>query len=120
MSAAKQQRQGDVLLVPVAILPEGERTNLTENGLVVLAHGEVTGHAHVIESAPAGTEYVEIGGERFLVLKESATLVHGRLMGTTVVPLEVPDHYAQILAPGIYHQPAQRGYEHGVVRQVVD
>ena len=44
-----QIRQGDVMLVPVKALPEGCTHREPENGTrFVLAHGEVTGHAHAI------------------------------------------------------------------------
>jgi len=42
-------RQGDVLIVMVAALAAGAKRRERENGRVVLAHGEVTGHAHAIE-----------------------------------------------------------------------
>lgn len=44
-----QIRQGDVLLVPVSKLPAGCKHIEPEGGRrFVLAHGEVTGHAHAI------------------------------------------------------------------------
>lgn len=45
----KQFRQGDVLIIPVRALPQGAKPRARESGRVVLAHGEVTGHAHAIE-----------------------------------------------------------------------
>jgi hypothetical protein len=42
-------RQGDVLVVMVAALAAGATKRKREAGRVVLAHGEVTGHAHAIE-----------------------------------------------------------------------
>jgi pyruvate/2-oxoglutarate dehydrogenase complex dihydrolipoamide acyltransferase (E2) component len=42
-------RQGDVLIVMVAALAADARKREREKGRVVLAHGEVTGHAHAIE-----------------------------------------------------------------------
>lgn len=45
----EQIRQGDVMLVKVEKLPEGCKHIEPENGVrFVLAHGEVTGHAHAI------------------------------------------------------------------------
>lgn len=41
-------RQGDVLIIPIAELPPGLKPVAKEQGRVVLAHGEVTGHAHTI------------------------------------------------------------------------
>jgi hypothetical protein len=47
-------RQGDVLLVPIAPsrIPAG-RVVPRDRGRIVLAYGEVTGHAHAIDSATA-------------------------------------------------------------------
>jgi len=52
-TAPAQARQGDVLLVPVAQIPDGARRVKRERGRVVLAWGEVTGHAHAIASSAA-------------------------------------------------------------------
>ena len=46
-------RQGDVLIVPVESIPEELDPVDREDGRVVLAHGEVTGHAHAIEAEGA-------------------------------------------------------------------
>jgi hypothetical protein len=42
-------RQGDVLLIAVAAATAG-KTLARDKGRIVLAYGEVTGHAHAIES----------------------------------------------------------------------
>lgn len=47
-----QYRQGDILLVRVEKLPGKLKSIERENGRVVLAHGEATGHAHSV-SHPA-------------------------------------------------------------------
>ena len=41
-------RQGDVGLIPVASLPDGAKKVPRDKGRIVLAYGEVTGHAHAI------------------------------------------------------------------------
>lgn len=46
--SAKIVRQGDVLLIAVSSLPSAVTKKVRENGRVVLAHGEVTGHSHSI------------------------------------------------------------------------
>lgn len=46
----KLYRQGDVFIRRVDAIPEGLDTIARDNGRVVLAYGEVTGHAHVIVS----------------------------------------------------------------------
>jgi hypothetical protein len=70
-------RQGDVMLVPVKGLPDGLVEVPRENGRIVLAHGEVTGHAHVIEGeALFLAADLEEMTERFLAVEEECELVH--------------------------------------------
>jgi len=102
-----QYRQGDVLLVRVDSLPAGDRKDARGEGQIVLARGEATGHAHTIEDAPPGTEFVEIGGVCFLILTEAADLVHQE-HGTITVP------------PGTYTVKRQREYTPEAVRNVQD
>lgn len=65
-------RHGDVLVSPVASIP----TAAVKCTHVVLAEGEMTGHAHRIAEARAAELY-ELNGDRFLrVLAAQATLVH--------------------------------------------
>lgn len=44
----EMKRQGDVLVIRVASLPKNLSAKPRDNGRVVLAYGEVTGHAHAI------------------------------------------------------------------------
>ena len=60
MTKPKMARQGDVLLIPITHRPDDADLGQTlmEGGRLVLAHGEATGHAHVIypdvaEAVPA-------------------------------------------------------------------
>jgi hypothetical protein len=58
-------RQGDVLLQRVDSLPEKLVTIAREQGRVILAHGEVTGHAHAITEV--GTDLLQASnGEQFV------------------------------------------------------
>ena len=88
-------RQGDVLLVPVDAIPEKARPVARDNGRVVLAYGEATGHAHAISSAAATQLHDDI--ERYLRLTAVATLQH-------------EEHAAIELAPGSYRIVIQREY----------
>ena len=102
-------RQGDVLLVSVEALPKGAQ-DTTPRGDVILAYGEVTGHAHRIaqtHDAPQVRVW-SAGAERFLQLVgSSATLTHEEHAAVTLDrPL-----YRQI------HQAEERGEE---VRRVAD
>lgn len=92
-------RQGDILLVPVAKLPEGLEEVPRQGGKIVLAEGEATGHLHAIESEEASflaTDLADIEG-RFLAVEEEVTLTH-------------PEHDAIALPPGNYEVRRQREY----------
>src|SRR5262245_34078343 len=57
----QQFRQGDVLMVAVRRWPKGSVHVQRENGQVILAHGEATGHAHAIREA--GCELLDCHGQ---------------------------------------------------------
>ena len=88
-------RQGDVLLVPADAVPEDARVVARDDGRVVLAYGEVTGHAHAIASRAA--TQLRDGDDRYLRLDAEATLAHEEH-----APIEVP--------PGVYRIVIQREY----------
>ncbi len=117
-----QIRQGDVFLIPVKALPAGCKHIEPEGGRrFVLAHGEVTGHAHAIyeftpdeqaeqdlakaaEVAGAALERARArrtaqmwtcpAGEWYLEIREQSTMKH-------------EEHSAPTIPPGIYHAPVQ-------------
>lgn len=70
----KLYRQGDVLLVPVASLPEG----LHKTKTVTAAFGEVTGHHHTIFEGAVGfaTDKVSETCKFIQVVEDVATLKH--------------------------------------------
>jgi hypothetical protein len=118
----KTIRQGDVALIAVKQLPAGCVPVENEGGRIVLAHGEVTGHAHAIYDhiAPgAAAEIAEAAiararllvapnGDRFLDVRESVTLKH-------------EEHTAHTIPPGIYELPIQVEHTAGdAVRMVAD
>jgi len=102
-----QIRQGDVLLVLVDEDPEhfleGRKHDLQpvprERGRLVLAHGEATGHAHVVESEEATLVSEEEAQELFL-------LVHG----LEPVALVHEEHEALDVPRGAYRVVRQREY----------
>jgi hypothetical protein len=79
-------RQGDVLLVlvPVRSVPKGLVPVPREAARVVLAHGEVTGHAHVLrdpgvcllrrEGVNLDERYLEVGAPADLTHEEHGTI----------------------------------------------
>jgi hypothetical protein len=87
-------RQGDVLLRRIDRLPENALPVKWEDR-VVLAYGEVTGHAHAIS-----TQYAQMftsKGDRFLETKTGAKLIH-------------EEHSAIQLPAGLYKVIQQREY----------
>jgi hypothetical protein len=95
MEQFTEARQGDVYVQKAAKLPEGCKPVDRDNGRVVLAYGEVTGHAHAFKE-----EHVRMfsndNGRRFLVIEgKPATLLH-------------EEHSPILFAPGIYEIWQQR------------
>jgi hypothetical protein len=87
-------RQGDVLIMQVPKLPENAQP-VEWQERVVLAYGEVTGHAHAIS-----TDYAKMytwEGDRLLEVKPGAQLVH-------------EEHAAITLPAGVYKVIQQREY----------
>lgn len=98
------QRQGDVLMVP-ATLPSGAK-QVVSKGDVILAFGEVTGHAHRIK------EYSKVvmwsaGAERFLQVMETVALTH-------------EEHTTVNIPPGVYKLPQQVEYTPQEIHRVAD
>ena len=46
-------RQGDVLIMSIAKLPNDLKPAKRDGGRIILAYGEITGHSHAIEDAKA-------------------------------------------------------------------
>jgi hypothetical protein len=70
-------RQGDVLIRPVAKVPAGLKRVPLEGGRIVLAHGEATGHAHVVdgEALFLAADLAELEGRFLQVEAETAGMV---------------------------------------------
>lgn len=49
----KIYRQGDVLIVRVASIPADASPAKRDDGRIILAYGEITGHSHAIEDTAA-------------------------------------------------------------------
>ena len=103
-------RQGDVLLVQVDEIPS-DATPCKVEGDVILAYGEVTGHAHRLE---AGTvKPLAKGGvweptaERFIQVLEGAVLRH-------------EEHGSIPIPKGRYRVVQQREYSPEEIRNVAD
>lgn len=102
-------RQGDVLLVYVDSIPATAEENAKDsNGLVVLAYGEVSGHAHLIEETESAqvTYHRTREGERFLSLLCQTFIKHGNLTKDGIQD-GTADHSALLLRNGKLQQAFQ-------------
>jgi hypothetical protein len=125
LTFSKDIRQGDVLLRPVGKLPMGCKPEVL-GSRIVLAHGEVTGHAHAIYDhlpatmAPGAADeiaeaaiararlWISPSGDRFLEVTEPVTLRH-------------EEHTEHTIPAGIFELPVQVEYtEAQAVRAVAD
>ncbi|ATL86591.1 hypothetical protein [Streptomyces malaysiensis] len=106
-------RQGDVLIVPVAVeaLPRGidalPRQPRDGRGRLVLALGEVTGHAHAVVGPGTLVRESDPFGVSYLHLPDGGRVVH-------------EEHAAIPLPKGWYRVVRQREYVPGAVRVVAD
>jgi hypothetical protein len=96
-----QLRQGDVLLIRVDAIPVEATPVARDDGAVVLAYGEVTGHRHAVHGRHA--ELLELTDaqveRRFLrIVDQEALLVH-------------EEHDPIAVAPGCYRVVRQREYD---------
>ncbi len=112
MTKSQQQkvyRQGDVLIVAVESLPAKLDPVARDKGRVVLAYGEVTGHAHAIKAK---------GAALFRDPKLAAIFMLVSADGP--VALEHEEHDTITLPPGNYEVRHQREYAPGEIRRVAD
>jgi hypothetical protein len=101
-------RQGDVLIQRIPgnkLPPKYKAVEPDKNKGVVLAYGEVTGHAHVLPVAKCTLYAWE--GDRLLHIKEAAALTH-------------EEHAPIPLIPGVYRVIQQREYHEEAPRNVAD
>lgn len=113
MKAAKfSARQGDVLIEAVDEAEMGEQVQ-RDNGRIVLAYGEVTGHAHAIADTQAEmfesrVTDVDLGVRFLQVLAEGGVALTHEEHGTITIP------------PGTYKVTRQREYSPEAIRNVAD
>lgn len=118
MKKIKLYRQGDVLIEQVAKVP-AEAEKQKPSPYITLAHGEVTGNHHVLETEDpadwwkrgeiAGTNEKPstLAGELFLMLLSGGTVTH-------------PEHAPIDLPGGNYRVTRQREYSPEAIRNVAD
>lgn len=105
MRVGEMVRQGDVMLVRVADRGQHGQPVKREAGRLVLAHGEVTGHAHAV--ATQGAEMFWSEDQVFLRLIERGELTH-------------EEHDTITLDRGLYRVVRQREYSPEATRNVAD
>lgn len=100
-------RQGDVMLrrVPQRDLSEARKVP-RDKGRIVLAYGEMTGHAHAIKAL--NVDLFEAAGRTFLAIDGD------------VVALEHEEHDTIEIPPGHYEIIKQREYAPDAIRTVAD
>ena len=83
----KPFRQGDVLIIPVRSTPKLGAKIGRDRGRIVLAYGEVTGHAHAIKDRDADLFEIEGLDDRFLrVLHEGGVNLDHEEHATITLP----------------------------------
>lgn len=107
----KTFRQGDVLLCQVEEIPldaiVAEKKDSQGNARIVLAYGEVTGHAHAIHDLDKVDVFVNGDGTMYIDVREPAGLQH-------------EEHGRIELPAGRYQRVIQREYSPEDVRNVAD
>jgi hypothetical protein len=92
----RMYRQGDVLVLAVDVIPRRAKPVDRDRGLVVLAYGEATGHAHAI--ADRGAALLRHRDRQYL----RVTAVGG-------VTLTHEEHDTLVVPPGDYRERAGSG-----------
>lgn len=104
-------RQGDVFILPVSDIPQSAKAVAPENGRLIVARGEATGHHHSFPWARGATLFRDDGAG-------SGTAQYVRV--ETPIALEHQEHSALQLPSGNYKVVIQRMMKSGLVRRVED
>lgn len=103
-----EYRQGDVGFLRVEALPDNVKPKRRQRGRIVLAEGEVTGHAHAITDTAVQHFVIEGSPLQWIVVPN--------------VDVEVTheEHNTVVLPPGVYVVDIQRQYQRGEIKRVLD
>jgi hypothetical protein len=103
-------RQGDVLVRQINKLPAAKdlKPIARDNGKVVLAYGEVTGHSHAIESKSVDFLLNEATMQRFLKVENKTAVLHHE------------EHSEIELPVGCYEVIQQKEFSLDMIRSVAD
>lgn len=100
-------RQGDVIITKVNAVPNGLTDVPREGRRIILAHGELTGHAHAIADDHAILRQTATGQMFLEILNSAASLRH-------------EEHSTVTLPPGLYRVARQVEYSPAALRAVAD
>ncbi len=104
-------QQGDLLFIPVDAIPKGAKPVARENGRLILALGETTGHSHSVLDADAELFATGTGdaADKWLRLGQSgiATVLH-------------QEHSPSVLTEPIYEVRRQNQHTPAAIRRVSD
>jgi hypothetical protein len=102
----KIKRQGDVLFIQRNNLPAGVQTSIArDKGRVVVAYGEVTGHAHATSAKEV--QQIEIDAILWLVAPDEFVIEH-------------EEHAPLTLDSGVWEVVYQAEYTPQAIRRVLD
>lgn len=96
----RSYRQGDVLLIACPEIPVGTYEEAAEDGRIVLARGEHTGHAHAMSAERVRYFREDGSGGGFI-----------RVAGSAPVELRHEEHSPLAIPPGTYRVVRQREYQ---------
>ena len=103
----RQVRQGDVLVESTTrTIPEGAPSRAAEAGRVILAHGEVTGHAHAV-AEPDSARLYDLDDVTLLAVDALTALTHD-------------EHGTVVLTEGTHEVIRQVEYTPAEIRDVQD
>lgn len=102
-------RQGDVLVIPCEKIPATAAPVEAENGRLILARGEATGHHHSIALHP-----------RIAMFRDDASGGRLYIKNDVPAPLEHQEHTALTIQPGTHEVRIQRTVHSGMARRVAD
>lgn len=103
-----QFRQGDVFIQRIDQIPTNAKPVARENGRLILAYGEVTGHAHAIAEAEDVVTMSRVDAEIAYLDASMEVFLRHEEHGTVAIP------------PGQYCVTIQRTYTPGAIRNVLD
>jgi len=101
VSMDRSYRQGDILLLPCPKIPSGAVREAPEDGVVVLARGETSGHRHVMTA------------DRVVFFREDGSGSGGFIKVTGDVPVDLSheEHAPLSIPPGDYRVVRQHEYQ---------